>query len=390
MNILIVTAMFPPIQTGTSFYSKNVAEALTARNHQVTVLTLGDMEHEKAGYSFDVKRMPALRFPLKNYFKHLRVSSFFPQNYSKVYRVARDTNADVILLVNHYLDIVFPAIYAAKRNSIPLVCSVGTQLQSSNPLRNKILNILDRLICGGLVFPFCDRIISWDTQILKYLRDIHGPKITEKCSIINYGVNGDINTFTEHNQTYQLHNQIIGVGAVSEQRNFLGIIKAFHLVSSDFPDLRLKIIGHVYYDAAVKMAAELGIENRVIFTGELTHAEVLKELANSDLYYSSLSGKYLGLGTATIESMLMGLPTMANVPLDLLGGSLLLEDMHHIAYVDATSPQQIAEKIRLLLADSKLREKIGQEGKNFILKHMRWEDVAEKMESLFASLKRNQ
>lgn len=377
--------MFPPMQTGTSFYSKNVAEALIARKHRVTVITLENLAAKNEIHSFDIHRMPALSFPLKNYFKHLKFSSLFPQNYAKVNRVARETEADVILLVNHYLDIAFPAIFAARKNHIPLICSVGTQLQSSNPKRDRILNIIDKLICGRLIFPFCDRIISWDTQILKYLCDIHGPRIAEKSVTINYGVNGDISTFTGHTQRYKLHNQILGVGAVSEQRNFLSIIQAFKLVSQEFPDLRLKIIGHIYYDAAVKMAGALGIRERVIFTGELSHAEVLKELGNSDLYYSSLSGKYLGLGTATIESMLMGLPTMANVPADLLGLALL-EDMRHIAFVDAASPEQIAEKIRVLLKHEGLRQKIGQEGRQFILTHMRWDDVAVKMENLFVSL----
>ena len=377
--------MFPPMQTGTSFYSKNVAEALIARKHRVTVITLENLAAKNEIHSFDIHRMPALSFPLKNYFKHLKISSLFPQNYAKVNRVARETEADVILLVNHYLDIAFPAIFAARKNQIPLICSVGTQLQSSNPKRDRILNIMDKLICGRLIFPFCDRIISWDTQILKYLCDIHGPRIAEKSVTINYGVNGDISTFTGHTQRYKLHNQILGVGAVSEQRNFLSIIQAFKLVSQEFPDLRLKIIGHIYYDAAVKMAGALGIRERVIFTGELSHAEVLKELGNSDLYYSSLSGKYLGLGTATIESMLMGLPTMANVPADLLGLALL-EDMRHIAFVDAASPEQIAEKIRVLLKHEGLRQKIGHEGRQFILTHMRWDNVAEKMENLFVSL----
>lgn len=160
MNILLVTAMFPPIRTGTSYYSSNLAAALVERGHAVTVASLRNADADDGNFPYHVIRLPALHVPLENYFKHFRISSCFPGNYAALRRMVRETRAEAVLLINHYLDIAFPAIYAARRNDIPLVCSVGTQLQSPHPLRHRILNVLDRLICGKMIFPFCNRIVS--------------------------------------------------------------------------------------------------------------------------------------------------------------------------------------------------------------------------------------
>lgn len=373
--------MFPPIRTGTSFYSLNLASALRARGHEVAVVTLRNREAGQEDLPYRVHRLPGLHLPVKNYFKHFRVCSLHPVNYLRMSGVLREFGAQAVLLVNHYLDIAYPALFAAWRNRVPVVCSVGTQLQSPDPLRHRILNVLDRLICGGTIFPFCERIVAWDDQIVTYLRDVQGEALMPKVRVVNYGVNGDPALFTAHSHDYRMHNQLLGVGAVIEQRDFTALVRVFRLVCDEFPELRLKIIGHVYKDQAVKLAAELGISERVTFTGERPHPEVLKELKKSDAYFASLTGRYIGLGTATLEAMLTGVPTIVNAYPSILGCAPL-EDMKHLVLSNGLSVEAVAERLRLLLADEALRRSIGQSGRRFVLEHMNWEKVAADMEAL--------
>ena len=382
MNIMMVTAMFPPIRTGTAFYSLNLASHLTARGNSVTVVTIpGD----DLPVSFVVQRLAALHFPLKSYFKHLRFTACFPQNYLRMCRLARRSKADVILLVNHYLDIAVPAVVASRLCGIPLVCSVGTELQSANARRDRILNALDKAICGTVVFPFCRHVIAWDTEILRYLSDIQGPAVTEKTSVINFGVNGDPAVFLQHGHDYERRGQLLGVGAVTEQRDFIALVRAFQLIAREFPDQHLKIVGHVYYEAAWKLVRELGLDDRVTFTGELPHERVLAEMQASDAYFVSLSGRYLGLGTATVESMLLGVPTIANVPPALLGPAVL-RDGEHIMLTEGRQPLEIAHKIRQLLSSRDTRERVGRGGRQFITDYMNWDTVSAQMEKLLSSV----
>lgn len=382
MRILLVSAMFPPIRTGTSFYTKNLADSFRNAGHEVTLVTVCNKDLVHDHYVFKVYRLKAWHFPLKKYFKHLRITSLFPSNYFKLSNIVKEEKPEVILLINHYLDIAFPAIYAARKNKIPLVISVGTQLQSLNPLRQRILNILDRTICGGLIFPCCHKIIAWDREILRYLKDVQGPKILKKSVIVGYGVNGKIEDFAKYEHNYQLAKQILGVGAIIEQRNFQFIIEVFKDLLKFYPQLRLKIIGHLYYRPTLELVRKLNIENKVTFTGELPHVQVLKELQKSVFFWGMLSGRYTGLGTANLEAMLMGVPIISNVPPDLLGKPLL-KDMENFIFTDGLSKKKIIPKLIRLLEEKLLRKKIGQGGRQFVQKYMNWDVVAKDMIKIF-------
>lgn len=381
MNILLVSAMFPPIRTGTSFYVNNLANALIEHGHRVTVVTVANDDSQDRDFGYEVHRLRALRIPMKSFFKHFRISSIFPGNYRKLREITINQKLDVVFLVNHYLDIAFPAIWLSRKLGIPLVCSVGTQLQSTRPWRNKTLNILDRMICGSLIFSFCHRIIAWDRQILKYLVDVQGQKIVTKTEIVNFGPNGNVQKLVEAEHDYELKYQVLGVGAVTEQRDFIPLIKAFRQVLYEVPNTRLKIIGHVYNNAAVSLAEETGIADKVEFCGEQDHDRVLEEMSESDAFYVSLSGKYLGLGTATLEAMLTGVPVVANVPTDLLG-TADLKDREDFMYMDIDSPQNIASCIVNLLKDDCLRQRIGKGGKKFVMENLNWGKVGKDMSDM--------
>jgi glycosyltransferase involved in cell wall biosynthesis len=385
LNILFASAMYPPIRTGTSFYTRNLALALRQRGHRVTVATLANRDAQGEDRDpLDPIRLPALHFPVKGYFKHLRICSLYPGNFRRLAQLADEVAADAVVLVNHYLDIAFPAIYAARRRGIPLLCSVGTQLQSPHPVRHRILNVLDRLICGNIVFPACSRIIAWDDQIVRYLVDVHGERLLPKIDVVNYGVNAEERLRAVGQAPALRIKQILGVGAVIEQRDFTALVRAFAQIADEFPDLRLKVVGHVYHDRAVRLARELGVDDRVTFTGELPHEKVIEELARSEVFFSSLTGRYVGLGTATIEAMLMGVPTIVNAYAGILGRHQL-EDWRHVVLLSNLSVEGIVERLRRLLSDDALRDTVGRGGQHFVAEKMSWHRVASDLESVLGA-----
>ena len=368
------------MRTGTASYTQNIALSLQDRGHRVTVISLavGGVIDD---LGLDVRRLPAIRLPMRNFFKHFRICSLYPPNWFRLKHIANKIDADAVLLVNHYLDIAFLAVFVARQKKIPLVCSVGTQLQSLNPKRNRVLNALDRLICGKLVFPFCDRIIAWDTQVRKYLFDVQGERLSEKTVVVNYGVSGDSSSLLATIHDYRAKGVILGVGAVSEQRSFVPLVRAFGLLHAEMPHLCLHIVGHVYHDEAIKVANAMGIGNAVTFFGEQPHELVVEEMNSADVFYSSLTGKYTGMGTATIEAMLLGVPTVANTPLDLLGTGTM-ENGCHLVQSLSLDPVDIAASIRPLLLDETLRRTVGQGGRDFVSKHLNWQVVAKDMENV--------
>jgi glycosyltransferase involved in cell wall biosynthesis len=369
--------MFPPMQTGTAFYTRNLALALQSLGHEVEVITLGNPGLSQED-GLTVHRLSAFTMPLAGFFKHFRLCAWNPVNWWRFSKIVKTSKAEVVLLVNHYLDIAFLSRFAAGMNRIPLVCSVGTQLQSLNPRRNRILNVLDRLFCGFLVFPVCTRIVAWDTQIRQYLQDVQGNSILRKVVIVNYGVNGDPSSLLARQHNYNNDEVILGVGAVSEQRSFVPLVKAFAQLAPKYRKLRLRIIGHVYYGEAPRLVAELGLSERVEFYGELPHDQVIEHMQQATMFYSSLTGQYVGLGTATIEAMLLGLPTVVNTPLDLLGTGVMV-DKEDLVQCTSVDPEKIAERLNLLLSDAALRQRVGQGGRNFVQRYLNWDVVAQDM-----------
>jgi len=384
MRILIVTGMFPPNQTGTSFYSKNLAEALINKGFQVELVTTTNKNiREDENYPFKLTRLPSLHFPLKNYFKHLRFCSIIPGNYNRIKRIIKKFKPDSILLINHYLDIAFLAVYAAKKWKIPLYISIGTQLQSLNPYRNRILNFLDRIIVGNLIFPFADRIISWDSEIERYLKDIHTKSNAAKSIIIPFGVNGDITLFERFKNSYKERKQILGVGAIIGHRDYLYQIRVFYELLKIFPHLKFKIIGNKYIDKPKRLVHELGISDKVVFQGEIPHEEVLKEYQTSLLHWMMLCGNYVGLGTSTIEAMLMGVPAVSNVPENLFGDNRLC-DMENYIYSDGKNTKNDVAKLSQVITNQELQKNIGQNGKKFVKQYLNWDSVATKFkENIF-------
>lgn len=99
MRIFIITAMFPPIQTVTSFYSKNLAETFQTTGHFVKVITTENADYvDIQSETFSTQSIPVLYISLKNYFKHLPFCSLLPKNFSIVNNVTKYFSSDVILL----------------------------------------------------------------------------------------------------------------------------------------------------------------------------------------------------------------------------------------------------------------------------------------------------
>jgi len=197
-------------------------------------------------------------------------------------------------------------------------------------------------------------------------------------------VNGDVDQLLSHSHDYNQDNVIIGVGAISEQRSFVPLIKAFSKLIKKYPELRLRLIGHIYYDEALKLVKSLGLEESVEFMGEIPHEKVIEQVKKAAVFYSSLTAKYVGLGTASIEAMLLAVPTVANTPLDLLGKPSL-EDRLHLMKCNSTDPSQISKILEALIIDINLRKRVGKGGRAFVQTHLNWELVGFQMVKEFQS-----
>lgn len=98
---------------------------------------------------------------------------------------------------------------------------------------------------------------------------------------------------------------VISVGTLKARKCMDRTLEAFARLAGEFPDATLTIVGIGEMEAQLRARiAESGLESRVTLTGGLPHEEVLRRMAQSDLFVLPSWGE--GYGIVYIEAMAAG------------------------------------------------------------------------------------
>jgi glycosyltransferase involved in cell wall biosynthesis len=164
-------------------------------------------------------------------------------------------------------------------------------------------------------------------------------------------------------------------------RDRCDLIKAVHWLIKEGLHVRLTIIGKKCINRPMNLVRELGIEKKVIFTGELPREKVVEYLSTSDLEAHWITNP--GLGTATLEAMGYGLPCLA-FGYERLFDGIPLEDGKNILFVRPGDVTGIANRLReLYYCPIDKRKEIGEEARNLVQSFFTWASIARKLESYY-------
>jgi glycosyltransferase involved in cell wall biosynthesis len=161
---------------------------------------------------------------------------------------------------------------------------------------------------------------------------------------------------------------VMYVGNAYPYKNVGLLILAHQMLGRD--DMKLVLVGKTdyFYDLLAREAKQKGYKN-VVFTGFIPDEELAWLYQHAQLYvFPSLSE---GFGLPPLEAMTYGLPVLASdascIP-EVLGGAA--------AYFNPRKPEELARKLRELLDNAKLRERLSEAGRER-LKHFSWRRMAE-------------
>jgi glycosyltransferase involved in cell wall biosynthesis len=150
---------------------------------------------------------------------------------------------------------------------------------------------------------------------------------------------------------------VLAVASPAPHKNVDGLLRAFALVASEHPGLRLRLAGMrtATTEALIGLAETLGLAGRVEFTGRVDDA------ALADLYRRAtvmvFPSRYEGFGLPALEAMACGCPVIASnrasVP-EAVGDAALLFDPDDI--------EAMAGAIRGVLASPELRRELRRRG----------------------------
>ena len=106
-------------------------------------------------------------------------------------------------------------------------------------------------------------------------------------------------------RTANIPRRVISVGTLKPRKCMDRTLEAFARVAADYPDATLTIVGMGEMETQLRaQAASLGVADRVELTGGIPHEEVLRRMAESDLFVLPSWGE--GYGIVYIEAMAAG------------------------------------------------------------------------------------
>ncbi|MDD5732031.1 MAG: glycosyltransferase family 1 protein [Patescibacteria group bacterium] len=244
-----------------------------------------------------------------------------------------------------------------------------------------------------------ERVIK---DVIKKARRIIVPSYNSKKDIISaYKIKGDKvavtyesvdasfspdekrETFKDLNNRFGImkENYFIYVGNASPHKNLKRLILAFDILAKEKKDFQLVLAGkkEKFYKALEEWVAKDGIgDGRIIFTGVVTDDELQALLANS--YACTFPSLAEGFGIPPLEAMSSGTPILTSAT------SCLPEVCENAAiYFNPYLPESIAEKMKMIIENPKMREDFIKAGLNHI-KKFSWEKMAEETREVYMSV----
>jgi glycosyltransferase involved in cell wall biosynthesis len=146
---------------------------------------------------------------------------------------------------------------------------------------------------------------------------------------------------------WQKETVLISVGRLAPEKNWDTLIQAFAKVHTDHQEARLVLIGDGPARQGLEaLAAELGIADRVTFTGSIPFEQIPGYLKAADLFaFASVTETQ---GIVTMEAMAAGLPVVA---VDGPGTRDIVQNGKQ-GYLVENNPDALAKKLNQLLSDS--------------------------------------
>jgi glycosyltransferase involved in cell wall biosynthesis len=148
---------------------------------------------------------------------------------------------------------------------------------------------------------------------------------------------------------------VVFVGAPWYLKGADRLIEAFLRLAPDFPDVRLKLLGHFPDRAALE--GLVGGSSQIEIVKAMQHHQTLDLISRSMMLV--LPSRCEGLGRVIIEAMSAAIPVIGS---DVGGIPYLIRQGENGFVVPDGNPKQLEARMRELLGDSELRKRMGAKG----------------------------
>lgn len=284
------------------------------------------------------------------------------------------------LIYDRYITFNYSVIAASRKYGIPIFLEVNAPLafeRDHEPDESlyfkKIAYYIERKVC-------CDasRVIVVSSPLKKYLISINVPET--QISVLPNGVNTD--TFFPRGKSRNLMERLslreddLVVGFVGILRPWHGLdnlLDAFSLICREFENCKLLIVGDGPIKGEIeRKICQLGISDMVRIAGRVAHAEVSDYISIFDIAVSPKATFYaspMKIIEYMAQKKVVLAPDMENIR------DLITDRVNGVLF----QPEKInslSESLRVLVSDSELRERMGQNALLSVKQRFNWKNNA--------------
>lgn len=173
--------------------------------------------------------------------------------------------------------------------------------------------------------------------------------------------------------------KIIVIARLVSYKRVTDLIEAFKILIVDFPQIRLDIIGKGEEMVKLQKQAKF-FSKQIRFLGQVSrYSEVIKSLKQASVF--CLPSVVEGFGIATVEALACQTPVA-------LSDILVNHEVTHnkgVLFFQPRNPTDIANKLKLLLTEKKLYQKLQNETEQIAAIYS-WSEIGKNLEGRYARL----
>ncbi len=353
MRIGMMADTYKPHVSGITTYIDLNKEHLELAGHDVFVFTFADYKDKGGEDGTRVIRSPGLPLLDSNYYLSLR--------YSRSAKKALQT-MDIVHVHHPFLSGRL-ALYYCRPVKIPIVFTNHTRYDL---YAQAYLPLMPEEISQGLLqayLPsFCDAVdlvVSPSAGMKKVLRQLG---VESPIEVVPNGVNlerfHDVKPFPRTKLGYNKDDILLAYsGRLAVEKNLPFLLQCFAGIASVLPQTHLLLIGGgmMQYEEELRLrVAELGLKNRVRWTGMIAYDELPAYLSMCNVFTTASVTEVHPL--SIIEAMAAGLPILG---IDSVGVADTVEDGVS-GFLSPNDPASFTARLTRLCMDAELRFRMGQ------------------------------
>lgn len=383
MKILQVIPYFVPAwyYGGPVAVAYNISKELVKRGHEVTVYTTDTLDtknrikgREEIIDGIKIKRFRNLSntlaskhstcLPLGMLLETRRALWSFDIIHMHEYRTIQN------VIVHHY----------AKKHGIPYVLQAHGTMYRVAP-KWELKRIYDA-IWGYKLLKDALKVIALNETEVEQYKSVGLSK--DKIKLVPNGV--DLAEFEnlpergEFRSEYGLGSDekvILYLGRIHKTKGIDLLVKAFASLTKEMDGVRLAIVGPDggYLSALIKLATDMGVSDKVVFTGPIYERNKLEAYVDADVF---VTPSFYGFPVTFVEACACGIPIITTE-----NGDKLSWIHNQTGYVVAYDENQLKDAMAKLLTSRGIAEKFRENAKKLVRQRFTWSRITEELEQLY-------